>query len=259
MEGYRLRGYAARPEYRRLARADLHRIAKFRGVKIPDADGGRVADVDGGAVRVGETGSNLHGADDLRLRDGAHTDYHRAGKLTGRAGSQVGNVHWHIAAGLLVAQRDAGVRQRRLKGETAPQQERHQVVAPEIGHREILAGQFAVLIDAVGRHVGADVGAGGGDAGLDGAGVNHFQQGAGLRVALAEQQKVKGQIPGQHGQVGLHIPVGQPGGYAVIPAGADDAAQVGRGGGQSGSGHSNLLYRMAAFRRRHSVNPSILC
>ncbi len=71
----------------------------------------------------------------------------------------VGHVHRDVAALLDVAHRDARLGQRPLEGEAAPDEERHQVVAPVRDDVRGLVHQLAVLPDPVARQVGAQVGA----------------------------------------------------------------------------------------------------
>ena len=138
-----------------------------------------------------------------------HTDDHiSAEHPRGRAGD-VGVVHRHIDAFLDLAHRDVRVQQRRLKGEAAPDEEADQIgpflkIAHHIGG---FFGQFAVSVDAVARDVLRNIAARGklGEAALPGIG--HFQQRAGLGVALAEQQEIPRQRLWQDHQIALGVAV----------------------------------------------------
>src|SRR5437762_268983 len=84
--------------------------------------------------------------------------------------------------------RDARVEQRPLEGEGAPQQEGHEVVAPERGDVGDLVGERAVLVDAVPRQVRPEIGSGRDAGRLRRAHLGDLDERARPRVALAEEQ-----------------------------------------------------------------------
>ena len=104
-----------------------------------------------------------------------------------------------------------GLQQGVLERERAAEQEGDEVVPPVAGDVGRLVDQFAVAEDAVGRHVGAEVGVRGDDAGHRVAGFGHVEQRARLRVALAEEQKVEGQVARHDDEVGLDVAEGEAG------------------------------------------------
>ena len=73
-----------------------------------------------------------------------------------------------------------------LEGETATQQEGDQVIPP-VGDQGLhFSHKLAVLVNAVTGRIGADVAARSGNPRLHVTRLHYFQQGAGLRVALAK-------------------------------------------------------------------------
>ena len=97
----------------------------------------------------------------------------------------------------------SGLQQGVLEGERAAEQEADQVVAPAAIQVGRLVDQLAVAIDAIARQVGAQVGPRRDQPRLADAGLGHVQQRTRLRIALAEQQEIKGQLARHHHQVGL--------------------------------------------------------
>ena len=194
--------------------ADPDEVAPVGFRDVGDADRRRVSHMHGRAVGVGETRRGRH-----RLRDHAgghrpHRDHHRAVKAPRRTAGDRGLPHRDILALVDVTQRDAGVEKRPLEGERAAQEERHEVVAPERGDVGHLVGHHAVLVDAVPRHVGPEVGARSDPGGFGRARVGHFDERARPRVALAEQEEIVGLLLRQDGEVGLDEARGQARGHA---------------------------------------------
>ena len=136
-------------------------------------------------------------------------------------GRNVGNIHRHIAAHFLMAQGYAGISHSGLKGKAASQQERNQILPPQAQQVVGFPGQLPLFVHPIAGNIGADVGPGGGKSRLYLPGLNHFQQGAGFGIALAEKQEVKGQFPRQYRQVSLDIAGRDAGSYAAPVATAD--------------------------------------
>ena len=129
------------------------------------------------------------------------------------------DVHRHVRALLDVPHGKAGLDQRRLEGEAAADQERHEVVAPlgarcrsarrparRAGRRGTSAA--SVRRSAPGRHADR----------LGRPRLDHLEQRAGLRVALAEEQEVEGRPRAAGHQVGLHEARRQAGGGRPVAA-----------------------------------------
>ena len=68
-----------------------------------------------------------------------------------------------------------------------------------------------MAIDAVARQVGAQVGRRRRRSGAPGSRVGHVQQRTRLRIALAEEQEIEGQVARHDHEVGLHVPRARPG------------------------------------------------
>ena len=116
--------------------------------------------------------------------------------------------------------------------ERAPDDERHQVIAPIRRHVRNLVDQLAVLVDAVAWEVGGDVAVSGADGGFARAGLGHFQKRAGLGVALGEQQEVISLLFWQHDEVRLRVPGAKPACGRIEAALADEVARLGGRGGE---------------------------
>ena len=89
-----------------------------------------------------------------------------------------GRVHRDVRALLDVADRQPGGQQRALERERAADQERDEVLAPDVADVGRLVDDLAVDVDAVARDVGAQIGAGRGDPRLARARVGHLDDGA---------------------------------------------------------------------------------
>ena len=101
-------------------------------------------------------------------------------------------------------------------------------------------GQLAVSVNAVARDVAGNIAVRRklGKATLPGIG--HFQQRAGLGVALAKQQEVPRQRFRQHHQISLSVAIAVAGGGGRELARANQGADLGGGGGGIGHGDSPL-------------------
>ena len=124
----------------------------------------------------------------------------------GRRAGDVRLVHSDVLAFSCVAELDASLQKRGLKREAATEQERDEVSAPVRCYVAHLGGQLAIAKDPIARQVGPQVSAGRGLRWFDAAGLHHFDDRAGLRVALAEEQEVEGQVSWQDDKVGLRVP-----------------------------------------------------
>ena len=124
-----------------------------------------------------------------------------------------------------MAHLEPGCEQRRLEGERAPDEEADQVVAPE--RRRVLdfPRQRAVLEDPVAREVGAQVAARGA-LGFHAARIDHLQQWARPRIALAEEEEIEGVLARNRHQVRLRMGGREPGGRARPFAAADGATRL---------------------------------
>ena len=172
---------------------------------VGDTDGRRIADMDRRSVGQRKALADARRGLGLRWRQRPHRHDHRPREDARRTASDVGAVHRHVAALLDVPHRDAGLHQRVLEGERTAQQETDEIVAPPAEQVGRLLDQFAVAIDAVARHIGAKVGAGGGVARFGTAGIGDVEQRTRLRIALAEQQKIESEVARHNDEVGLHV------------------------------------------------------
>ncbi len=128
-----------------------------------------------------------------------------------------------------VPDRNAIGEQGALEAEAAADQEGDHVVFPESGDVLNFLLELAVAVDAVARKVGADVGAGCSTPWIEAPHVGDVQKWTGFGVALAEQQKIVGEITPYDHQVGLRIAVGQACCGAAQLALAYSLAQLDRG------------------------------
>ncbi len=129
-----------------------------------------------------------------------------------------------------MAQRDSGVGKGVLEGEAAPEEERHQVLAPVREDVGRFLGEGAVPPDPVAGQVGAQVGARR-QRGAPHAGSGDVEYRAGLGVAAAEVGQVGRPVGGHGDQVGLDV-AGCPAGRGPGGAGAEVCA--GGGGAHAG-------------------------
>lgn len=234
-----LRGDAARPENGHLAGTDLGGFAEVGLVDVMDADGFGVADVDGRAVNEGHAGGDLHGADGVGRLHGTHGDHHGAVEHAGGDAFDIGLVHGHIVMVRDVPHLEARLDHGRLEGEAAPEEEGHEIVPPEGGDVCHLVGELALPVDTVSGNIGADVRAGRGEARHGGARLGHVEHGAGLFIPLGEKKKIKGEVLGQNGQIGLGIAVAHAAGLSGDFAGADHGTHC--SGRSFGKIHENHL------------------
>jgi hypothetical protein len=230
LRGHGLGRDAARPEDGQLAGPDLDRVAEVGPGQVADAERRRVAEVDRRPVGAREPAAHLDGADGLVGRQRPHRHDHGAAEDAGGAAGAVGAVHRHVAAGLDVPHRHAGLEQGALEGERAAEEEADEVVAPPGPQAGRLLDELAVAVDAVARQVVAQVGAGGDEARLGGAGLGDVEQRARLGVALAEEEEVEGQLARHDDEVGLDEAEGQAGRRAGQFALPGEAARLGAGG-----------------------------
>lgn len=153
-------------------------------------------------------------------------------------------------------ERNVGGDQRMLERERAADRERHEIVAPQRGDVGGLLIVGTVAVDAVQRHIGADIDV---DAEIAEDRIARFgdvDQRTGLAVQRAELQEVIGPVARQDHDIGLDIASGEPAGMAAITAGADQRAQRGGVFWQQSVG---LLEGQVHGRRRGVVHASATC
>ncbi len=92
-----------------------------------------------------------------------------------------------------------------FEGERATKKKSDEVLPPQVSDLRWLLDQHAPAIDAVSRHVGAEVGSRSNMARVPGAGLGHVHDWAGLGIALAEAEEIKRQIVGHDDEVRLQI------------------------------------------------------
>ena len=127
---HRLRRYSAGPENRRLAVADLYRVAEVGLANVFDADRRGVADMYRRAVHRGEPPRREHRLRNLSVLDRTHADDHRPGEAARRLVLNVRDVHRHVAVHIDMADGDIRLQQRALKAEGTAEQESYKVVLP---------------------------------------------------------------------------------------------------------------------------------
>jgi hypothetical protein len=219
-----LRRDAAAPEHRHLVIEDLDRVAVVGPREVGDPQRVRIAHVHRRAVRLREAAADLDHLGDVAAPDRAHAHHHLAAEPARRRAGDVGAVHRHVALLHDVAQRDAGLLQRRFEREAAADQETHEVGLPQRGDLRALLDELAVAVDAVAGDVGSDVRPGRAQH-LPRAGRHHLDQRARLGVALAEQQEVEGVGLRDDHQVGLDAAGRVSGGGQGECAGSTGVAQ----------------------------------
>ena len=217
LRGDRLRRHPAGPEHRQLSLPDLDRIPVVGIFQVPNPQRLRLADVDGRSVYLRHSRRHRGRQRDKAGRYRTHGDDERTGELAGGGARHVGAVHGHVGAFLDVAQRHARRKQRVFERETAPDQERHEVLPPQLLDIMALFGELSPAVDTVAGQVGPKVGPGGCEPRLRVAGIGGLDQGARLRVAPAEAQEVEGVCLGQNNQVRLHVLLTDTGGGAIPP------------------------------------------
>lgn len=199
-----LRGHAARPEHRHIARLQHGGIAIVGMHDVVDADRGQVAHTYGGTVHGRVIAGNPACVGHLRRRNATHRHDHRRMERAGRTALDRRVVHRHVAACRDVPHRHARLHQRKLECETAANHKRDQIGSPILANIGHFGYQFATLPHAVQRHVGTDVGARRGD-GCGDARLHHFQQRTRFGIALREQQKIECLLLGQNHQIRLRV------------------------------------------------------
>ena len=168
------------------------------------------------------------------MRNRAHADDHVAGEhACGRAGD-VRVIHRHIHALLDLADGNTRLEQRALKRKAAPDQEADELTARIVKKPRyvgIFARHHAVFVDAVFRNIARDVASLAEDGEGAAARLRHLEQRAGFRVALAEQQKIPRQFPGENDEVALRVAVAHARGRRGDLPRPDEGANVLRAGG----------------------------
>ena len=109
------------------------------------------------AVHRRKPRGDLHRADCVLRLQRPHRHDQWAAEHAGRHAGNVGAIHRHVGAAGDVADLDAVIDQRLLKGERTADREADQVVTPDVAHIGRLRHQFPVPPDAIARDVGADV------------------------------------------------------------------------------------------------------
>ena len=104
-----------------------------------------------------------------------------------------------------MSEADPGVQQCPVERPAATQQKANEFVTPVVGDVLDVSNAAALLPDLVHSQIRPDVGVLGHVLETWLAGVGDLQHGAGLRVALAEDEKIEGLILRDDDEVGLHI------------------------------------------------------
>ncbi|MNR16008.1 hypothetical protein D3C85_1325740 [compost metagenome] len=138
-------------------------------------------------------------------------------------------------------ERHVGGQQRMLERERATDGEGHEVVTPQLGDAGGLVVLGAVAIDAVHRHIGADIDIHAQVPEDRVARIGHVDHRAGLAVQRAELEEVIGPVARQDHDIGLHVAPRQAAGVATVAALANDAAQC---GGVVGQDRGGVLERL---------------
>src|SRR5882672_11342439 len=113
-----------------------------------------------------------------------------------------------------------------FEGKTAPQEETDEIVSPVDLEIIDLLDQRTVPVHPIPWNVRTDVGTWGELPRFGIASVEHFQEGTGLGIALAEEQKIIGQGPRHHGQIRLRVARCQTSRWAAPLAGANTLAYL---------------------------------
>ena len=176
------------------ARGDFNRIAKVRHVNVGNADQRRITKVYRCAMYGRDLRCHLYCPDGIGRTHRTHRNHHRAMEGASGDSGDIGLVHGDIQASLNMTQGDAGVNQGLFKGKGAANGKSDQIVTPQRRNVGALIGLSAIAPDAITRDIGADVEvcAQSGQAGI--ARFGYGKQRTGFGVALAETQKVIGQL-----------------------------------------------------------------
>src|SRR5262249_56748877 len=102
-----------------------------------------------------------------------------------------------------------------LEGQAAAQQKRDQIAPPDVSDVAASVNQLTLAVDAVARHVGADVRAWGGVNGLRLTRRQDLDDRARRGVARTEGRELSGRFHGENGQVRLLIRRTVPSGSAA--------------------------------------------
>ena len=148
----------------------------------------------------------------------------RAAEATSRVARDRGPVHRDVDALLDVPDGQLGRQQRALERERAADQERDEVLAPDVADVGDLVRDLAVAVDAVAGEIGSEVGAGREVARLGVAGVADLEHRARARVGDAEAQEVERVALREHDQVGLRVAGRERGRRPVVLAAPDRSA-----------------------------------
>ena len=152
-----------------------------------------------------------HGRRDRRRADcilrlhRPHGDHHVPVENTCRHTGDVGDVHGDVPSLLDLPHRDLRLQQLRFKGETAPNEKTHEIIAPKMRHVREFSLQLAVFIQTVAGNVRRDIRAGGDDLQEALAHVADFQNGTRSGIALCEKKEIIRFFLGKDHQIRLRI------------------------------------------------------
>ena len=193
LHDHRLRGDAARPEDRHFTRFHLHRVAEVRPRQVGNAERRRIAQMDRGPVGAGN-GRDAHGDEGLGRSQRPHRNDQRSLKWPGRPARAIGAVHGHVAAGLDMSNRNAGLQQGVFEGKRAAEEKCHVIIAPPVVEVSWFVHQLATAINTVARQIGAEVRGRGRQPGDWATRFGHIEHRARFGIPLAEEQEIERQI-----------------------------------------------------------------
>src|SRR5215467_16126264 len=150
-------------------------------------------------------------------------------EAAGGKADEARNEHRHHGAALQVSHADPRLDEGVLEGEAAAEEERHEVVPPEVSDVAVLLKQLALAVDAVARHIGAKICTGRGAGRLWVARWRDLNDRTGRGVAGTEGGELDGRLLRKNDHVGLLI-------GRAVPGGGPAPFAAPRGGSQLGSG-----------------------
>ncbi len=160
------------------------------------------------AMHLREASGNFDCTRNILRLDRAHADHHVAMKAARRLARRIRAIHCDVHALLDMAQRNAAFDQGILERKTAADQERDEIIAPIVADVRHFLLQHTALEYPVTGQVGPDIGTRRA-ARFELPCFQHFNQRAGLRIALAEQQQIECIVARHDHHVGLHESFGK--------------------------------------------------
>jgi hypothetical protein len=146
---------------------------------------------------------------------------------TGGFTRTIGNEHGNIHAQFDVPHAHTGIHKGVFEGKTTPEEETDEIVAPVGPEIVDLLDEYTIPVHTIAWNVRTDVSAWCEFSRFGITRVEHFKEWTGLRVPLAEEQKIIGQGARHHCQVGLCIARCQASRWTAPLAGTNTLTDLG--------------------------------